>query len=394
MKLRILFVLVLLFIVPISYAQSDELLAFLNGSGQLVVSSSDGATRWIVTNPGQVVNETNGFGWDADGNLIFALDGFGIFSGDLTTQAITPIEATNAEQIAFLRGIPSRPNITQPNGLSADGAYAFVWAEGQYFTVSTSTASSTRLRLVGNNDNQSSGIWSDVAPFVVYWGTNNDAGGTALAVWSPENETDIVLNSGGTIPIPPIAWLPDSTNLVFRTPTGDVHVTDIACLTSGCSENPLETGMLLAPSSANHIQVTTDRAYYVDSQVVYGVDLACLDNNNCLDSRFIVGENAVSLNMMHISGDLLVYTAFVNDPNDGTDRAVQLVDLTCTPDCRPQTALNGAVAGTLSPSNDFLVVDIVDEGLNILNLAGNGLAYLTDTMGGQLGFGLSSIAWR
>lgn len=394
MKVRVLLLIVLLLIIPMSQAQSDELLAFLNGSGQLVVSSGDGVTRWIVTNPGQVIDENLGFGWDADGNLIFALNGYGILAGDPTTQAINPVEDTDAEKVAFLRGLSNRPNITQPNGMSADGQYAFVWNSGRYFTVPVGTTSGYQLRLVGGNDDQSSGLWSDVAPLVAYWGFNNDVGGTALAVWNPENETDIVLDSGSTIPVPPIAWIDNATNLVYRDDAGDVRVANMDCLTSGCVDNPLETGVLLTPSSANHIQVTADHAYYVDNQTVYGVDLACLDADNCVDSRFVIGEKAVPLSMMHVSDGRLAYTSYASDPNNAIDRIVQLVDLNCVPDCAPQAVLNGAIAGVLSPSGDFLMVDIVNEGLNILNISGGGLVYLTDTMGGQLGAGLSTVAWR
>ena len=394
MKFRALLVCVLLLIIPISQAQSDELLAFLNGSGQLVVSSGDGVTRWIVTNPGQVIDDELGFGWDADGNLIFALEGFGIFSGDPTTQAINPIEETDAEQVAFLRGLPNRPNITQPNGLSADGQYAFVWSSGRYFTVPVGTNSAYQLRLVGNNDAQSSGLWSDVGAFVAYWGFNNDTGGTALAVWHPENEIEVALDSGSTIPVPPIAWLPDSTNLVFRDGSGDVRVSGVDCVDATCSENPLAVGVLLAPSSANHIQVTAGHAYYVDSGVVYGVNLTCLTDNTCVESRFIIGEQAVPLSMIHVSNGRLVYTSYASDPNNANDRTVQLVNLTCVPDCAPQAILNGAMAGVLSPSGDFLMVDIVNEGLNILNISGGGLVYLTGTMGGQLGAGLTTVVWQ
>lgn len=395
MKLRILFTVILVCLcIPLGHAQSDDLLAFLNGSGQLVVSSGDGVTRWIVTNPGQTIDPTLGFGWSADDTLVLALDGFGILEGDPTTQGITPIEETEADKLAFLRGISHRPNIAQPNGLSANGDYAFLWGDGRYFTVPVGTTAGFRLRLVGDNDNQSSGLWADTAPLVAYWGFNNEVGGTALAVWNPETETDLLLNSGGTIPVPPIGWIPDSTVLVYRTEAGDVRVADVGCLTSNCADNPLESGVVLAPSSANHIQVTSDRAYYVESQVVYGVDLACLNADNCMDSRFEIGRNAVPLSMMHVNGEHLVYTAYTSDPNNPSDRTVQLVDLTCTPDCAPRAILNGAMAGVLSPSGDFLMVDIVDEGLNILDIAGGGLVYLTDTMGGQLGAGLTTVAWR
>jgi len=391
---RLLIFVVLCLCIPLTSAQSDDLLAFLNGSGQLVVSSGDGSTRWIATNPGQVIDEAYGFGWTDSGTLVFALDGFGALEGDPTSQAIQPFELNIADRTAYLRGVRTRPNIAQPDGLSTDGAYGFVWGDGRYFTVPVGTTAGFRLRLVGDNDAQGSGLWSDVAPLVAYWGFNNDVGGTALAVWNPATETDMVVNSGSTIPVPPVAWQANTTNLIFRTGSGDVRLADVGCLVSGCSDNPLENGILLAPSSANHIQVTADRAYYVDNQQVYGVDLTCVDSDNCLDSRFVVGQNAVPLSMMHISNNRLVYTSFTSDPNNAIDRTVQVVDLTCTPDCAPQAILQGAMSGLVSPSGDFVMVDVVGEGLNILNISGGGLVYLTETMGGQLGAGLTTARWR
>ena len=38
--------------------------------------------------------------------------------------------------------------------------------------------------------------------------------------------------------------------------------------------------------------------------------------------------------------------------------------------------------------------DIVGEGLNILNITDGGLTYLTNSIGGQAGVGLNTVAWR
>jgi hypothetical protein len=395
MKRHIWFVGLLLFLwIPLSTAQSNSMLAFLNGSGQLVVSSGDGATRWIVTNPGQYVDESLGFAWTADGNLNFALTGAGGFSGVPNTQAITPVDTSDMMNMSYLRGMSSRPNIAQPQGLSADGQYAFVSDSERYFVVALSSNAVSQLPIGGNGNAQSSGLWADNAPLVAYWGLDNNISSTALSVFHAPTQNMIIADSGSSIPMPPIAWQPNTTRLIFRTATGDVQMADVGCVVNGCADNPLERGVSVAPSSANHIQVTASHVYYVDGEQAFGVDFGCIQNNNCLDSRFVIGEAVVPLSMIHVSRNRLVYTSYTSDPNNPSDRTVQLVDLTCTPNCPPQPILNGAMAGLLSSSADYLMVDIVGEGLNILQVTDGSLVYLTDTMGDQLGAGLNTARWR
>jgi hypothetical protein len=394
MKRYIWFVgLLLLLWIPISTAQSDSMLAFMNGSGQLVVSSGDGATRWIVTNPGQVIDESLGFAWTADDNLTFALQGAGVFLGEPNSQAITPVDAQNVENLSYLRSLTNRANIEQPQGTSADGQYAFVADSGRYFVVELSGNVATQLPITGNNSAQGSGLWADTTPLVAYWGLDSNSS-SALSVLHAPTQNMIITDSGSSIPMPPIAWLPNTTGLVFRTATGDVQIADVGCVVNGCGDNPLLSGISIAPSSANHIQVTASHIYYVDGEQVIGVDLSCARNNNCLESRFVIGQQVVPLSMIHIRNDRLVYTSYTSNPNDPSDRTIQFVDLTCSPNCPPQPIFNGAMAGLLSPAGDYLMVDIVGEGLNILQLNSGGLVYLTDTMGGQLGAGLNTARWQ
>jgi len=367
------------------------MLAFLNGSGQLVVSSGDGATRWIVTNPGQVIDESLGFSWTAEGNLTFALKGAGVYSGEPRSQAIAAVEAGDMADLSVLRGVSNRPNMIQSQGISPDGQYAFVADSGRYFLVTLNTNNAVELPISGNTTAQGSGLWADNIPLVAYWGDNTS--GTALSVLDASTQNMIVADSGGSIPTPPIAWLPNTTGLVYRTATGDVQIADVGCVVNGCTNNPLTSGVLVAPSSANHIQVTDSHIYYVDGEQVIGVDLTCVQSDNCLESQFVIGEQVVPLSMIHASNDLLVYTSYTSNPNDPSDRTIQLVDLTCTPNCPPQPIYNGAVAGLLSPSADYLMVDIAGQGLNILQLSNGNLVYLTDTMG-QLGAGLTTARWQ
>jgi len=386
-------VVLLLGIIPITSAQSNTLLAFLNGSGQLVVSSGNGATRWIVTNPGQVVDEALGFAWTADGNLVFALRGAGIFEGDPSTQNIAQVEGDDALARAYLRGLGNRPNLAQPQGVSSAGQFAFVWDTSGYTIVNLRSNAGFTLPLTGDNNSQSSGLWSDNAPLVAYWGVDG-SNSTALSVVHAPSENSVTLASGRSVPLLPIAWQPNTSNLIFRSVTGDARLADVGCVTSGCSADPFESSVLVAPSSANHIQATATHLYYVDGNQIVGVDLSCVDNNSCIESRQVLGNNVVPLSLMHIQGDHLAYTTYTNNPNNATDRTIVLLDLTCVPDCQAQPMINGAMAGLLSPDGRYLMVDIVGSGLNILDISGGSLVYLTDTIGGQLGTGLATARWR
>lgn len=383
--------LLLALLIPVTSAQSDDLLAFLNGSGQLVVSSGDGATRWIVTNPGQTIDKSLGFAWTDDGQLVFALTNVGIFAGDPETQAIAAVDADSLEVRSYLRGFSHRPNSTQPQGLSADGQFAFVANNGGYVIVGNNTQ--LALPLSGDNNAQGSGLWSDIAPEVAYWGVDSN-NRTALSVVHAPSQNSITLPSGGSVPMLPIAWLPDATALFYRSATGEVMFTDVACVAANCADNPLENGVIFAPSSANQFQVTDSNAYYVDGEQLISVDLTCGTANTCLESRQVLDDKVVPLSMMHVSNDRLVYTTYNSDPNSNSDRTVLLIDLTCSPDCAPQPILNGAMAGLLSTSGNYVMVDGVDIGINILDISRGGSVYLTETMGGQLGAGLATARWQ
>lgn len=392
MKRHIWFVVLLsLLWIPITTAQTTPLLAFLNGSGQLVVSSGDGTTRWIVTNPGQQVDTTLGFSWTTDGNLVFALAGMGVFEGDPATQNIAQADMSDPVTLSYLRGLGNRPNISQPQGLSADGQFAFLADGSGYAIVNLNNNNVTALPLAGEMNAQSSGLWSDRAPFVAYWGIDSN-NSTALSVVDAANLTSVSLQSGRSVPMLPIAWQPNSSQLVFRSATGDVLLADVSCLSAGCSGNPLDQGIAVAPSSANHVQVTATHLYFVDGEQIVSVDLTCVDSDSCLDSRQVLGNKAVPLSMIHVRNDRLVYTAYANNPNN--ERIVTLIDLTCAPDCQPQPIVNNAVAGLLSPDGDYLMIDSMDAGLNILDISGGSAVYLSETMGGQLGAGLTTARWR
>lgn len=387
-----LLILVLLVWIPFSHAQSSSLLAFINSSGQLVVTSADGANRWIVTNPGQTISNTLGFAWTEDGDLLFALSDNSIYLADPSTQQLSAIE-NDFGAYARLNGFTNRPNIEQPQGISPDGDYAFLWSQGRYGLVELGTNSSVMLPANNNQGARGSGLWADRQPIVAYWGYD-DSNNSVLSVVDASTQNNVVLTGNSQIPITPIAWLPDSTLLLYRVSSGAGQIADVGCVASSCNSNPLDNGVTILPSTATNTQITDTHVYYVDGETVKGVALNCLSSNNCVETAFVIGQRVAPLTMMHVADGRMVYTSYANNPNTPTDRQLELVDLSCTPDCAPQTVLNGAVAGLLSADGNYVMLDIVNNGLNILSFSNGSLVYLSGSTGGQLGSGLNTALWQ
>lgn len=375
-------------VIPVS-AQNTPTLAFINNSGQLVVSSGDGNNRWIVTNPGQSLSNSLGFAWAQDGTLLFALNNNSLFQGTVANMGLNPVD-TLPEYIAPLQGFANRPNLPLPQGTSPDGNYAFVWSNGAYFLVDLRSNNNTQL--IGSNEQTAriSGLWADSTPLVAYWGFD---GNSILSVTHAPSQNTISLSSNSQIPVTPLAWLPNSTRLLYRDQNGMGRLADVSCVSNGCGSNPLESGVNVLPASASSVQVDNNRAYFVDGETVKGVDLNCVNANNCLDSAFNIGTKVVPLSMMHVSGGRLAFTTYTNAANNPTDRTIQIVNTNCLPGCQPQTVLTSAVAGLLSPDGAYLMVDIADNGLNIVGLASGNVVYLSGSMGGQLGAGLVFARW-
>src|SRR5215470_6015853 len=88
-------------IAPVS-AQGSANAAFINSSGQLIVSSGDGSYRWIVTNPGESLASPLGFTWSPDGRRLFFAVNNGAVSlriGDLASQSVAEIGQASGSAI-------------------------------------------------------------------------------------------------------------------------------------------------------------------------------------------------------------------------------------------------------------------------------------------------------
>ncbi len=411
-------------------AQSSAYVAFLNSSGQLVVSSGDGGARWIVTNPGETLAMPVGFSWSPEGRRLFfavsagdaaslrvgdvnsqAVSEFGRASGQLSGGGWTPdgssvLLGVNNQALAYpvgggapavlvngsgmitlhspFDGANSQPNLAQSRSLSPDGRFLFYLDNGRNTLLSNGSA----MPLPGTNDGngRQSGLWSDAAPLVAYWGYESSS---LIAVTDAENGQTLTLDSGRSMPISPVAWRPGSTQLIYRDASTSIRIADLSCLATGCGANPLQSGEELLPATATEIQALSNRVYFIDNGSAQMVDLGCVGSGSCVGSAAVIGANVAPQTWLTVGGNTLSYTAFTQDAYNSADREVRVVALDCLPGCAPQPALSGSVGGMVAPNGGFVVVE--DGGLNVLRLYDKQLTSLSDHAGGSL---LASARWN
>ena len=206
------------------------------------------------------------------------------------------------------------------------------------------------------------------------------------------NGATLMLDSGRTAPITPLAWRPNSTQLIYRDASGFVRLADLACLQSRCGANPLETGAALLPADVTDVHVTADRAYFRSGESIGAVDLGCAAANNCQNAQVVIAGSAAPQTTLNVGRTTLVYTAYTRNANDINDREVRALDLNCLSNpasCAPQTVLSGAVAGAISADGRYAVVEQVNGGLSSLDLNTGAAAYLADK-----GAALTGARWQ
>ncbi|MCA9914766.1 MAG: hypothetical protein KC496_15540, partial [Anaerolineae bacterium] len=262
-------ILLIVAISPVSSAQGTDvpLLAFLNSSGQLVVASADGATRWIVSNPGETIQPALGFSWSARGDLLFYAvqqsdNRVSLRIGDSGTQssievgnvvepvsggewvgnAVRVVDATT-DALYSLQGVSQQQefsqellspfalgdaHLTRVSSFSEATDAAFAWQNGSYGLLTN--GSFRGLGVFNNRRSPRSGLWAASEPLVAYWGTVSENGASTLAVTNAETDAVAVLSGGGGTPLQPILWLGNSTTLVFRDASSQLRAADLACL--------------------------------------------------------------------------------------------------------------------------------------------------------------------
>ncbi len=366
LHLVVLCLMSMVFTVGSAAAQSSApLVAFVNSSGQLIVSSGDGGYRWIVTNPGEAVAGT--YVWSPRGDQLL----FAVGSGGSASLRAANVSQQTIGEIGQVGG--------DPLSLSSDGSALFIQqSDGSYALQTINGGGVVTLPLSNDSGARYSGLWSDAAPLVAYWGF---AGNSQLAVTNAATGATITLDSGRTAPITPLAWRLGSTQLVYRDASGFVRLADLACLQSSCGANPLDTGAALLPADVSDVHVAADWAYFRSGENIGAVDLGCAAANTCQNAPVVIAGNAAPQTTLSVGRTTLVYTAYTQNANDINDREVRLLDLNCLSNpasCAPQTVLGGAVAGAISADGRYAVVEQVDAGLSSLDLQNGAAAYLAD----------------
>ncbi len=364
-----------------AFAQGDAArLAFTNGSGQLVVAEVPSGTRWIVTNPGELL--AGPVEWSPEGaQLFYAVQSGGDVSlriADPASQRITDlgIEAgpfTGAEWTPDGRNVlvgvgdglivagGGQGAIVGAQPLTASGSRtispaglptALYWQDGRYVVAEAESA----LPVSNSADARGSGLWSDDGVLVAAWGTGQN-GTSVLVVANGETGDALSLDSGSTVPATPVGWVPGTTQLVYRDANAQIRVADLACLSGGCSGNPLEGGALLLPPTATSIQLLDGGAVlYRNGDALQAVDVGC--GNNCTGTTVAQGVGGT----LFAHGDTAAYT--------GRDNRAYALDLACLSD--PATCSPRPVAGfgvqSLSSNGAFVLVQANDGSLSAVSV--------------------------
>jgi hypothetical protein len=394
---RLLVIGVILMMSVSAAAQGSPLVAVVNSSGQLVVSSGDGGYRWIVTNPGETLVGT--YEWSGS-QIIFAVYDGGEISvrvGDVNAQRVYEIGrgAGSSATIGGVTGgnavvaLDDRIGLYPLNGsggfeigargaLSENatngGAIFMRGDDGSYGLIAPDGSSITPLSFASDPN----------APFVNLWSRSlvayADYGiGSPLSVTDANTGETVTLNSDGSIPLIPLAWA--GSTLIYRGTGGTIRLADLSCL--NCGANPLENGVDLLPGSATEVKTDGSWAYFLDGETVGAVDLGCVNRGDCLNSAQIIGMQAAPETGFDVSGGALVYTAYTSSPYDLADRVVRAYDVRCLGGgCQPSTDYGGMTAGYLSADGRYAIVQDANGGLSAWSLRDGGAAYLSD--GGEL----------
>lgn len=378
-------------------AQAAPLLAFVNTSGQLVISSGDGGFRWIVTNPGETL--VAGYEW-ADGRVVFAVYDGGAISlraADPNAQSVIEIGRGAGSSIAF-GGITQNSAVVAFDGRLAifalngggggelgvtgtlaeqatnGGAIFFRGNDGNYAMIAPNGGSFTPLGFASDPNAPFISLWSGSLVAYADYGI-----GSSLAVTDTNTSSTVRLDNTGSIPLLPLAWA--GSTLIYRGTSGTVLAADLSGINSGA--NPLASGVDFLPGSATEVQTDGRFAYFLDGENVGAVDLGCLNRGDCLNSVQIIGGQAAPETILDMSGRVLVYTGYTGNAYDLASRELRAVDLSCLGgSCQPVSIAGGATAGYLAPDANYVSVQDVNGGISAMNLSGGGLGYLSD--GGDL----------
>jgi hypothetical protein len=388
----VLLIAVLLALAVPGSAQSAELLAYTNSGGQLVITRPGTDFRWIVTNPGESLLPNVNLAWSDDGKLLFGVGAGGGYSlrvADTVAETVGELIAgsgalaggawTNTGDVLVGTGqgvvqlTPGADAVLRvPGGAVVDGASVspdggFVMladANGSYL-IGPAAAGASLAALPGQNRTPypaGIGVWSTDAPLVAYW-TAGSSGTTVLGIANAASGAVLEVDSGSSVPVTPLTWIPGTGTLIYLSATG-VSAVDASCLASGgCSGTPASTTLL--PVNAQDVAASANGSIvFTLDGVRYAAPANCVAAGNCTNAALAVGQVAART-PAYTAGNVTAFTGAA----DGT---AQLVDIICAFEgaggqCPPVPAVTGQVVGA-SP-----------DGTPVLVVAGNNLVALSDT---------------
>ncbi|MDX2162288.1 MAG: hypothetical protein SF162_13260 [bacterium] len=380
----------------------SELLAFVNESGQVVVTSSDGSYRWIVTNPGEPLAYPLGYTWSADGTrLFFAVDLGGAVSlrvGDPNAQTWIEIGTASpgasgggwgGSGVAIAEGntlrvydpngagivaeanfeqsisapspfINPRPNLAIETPLELNGDSGFVQlADGRYALAGLNGGYTGIFETVNNNETRGAGLWADVGPAVTFWGFTPN-GNSVIAALDARTGQGVIYDSGRAAPITPLVWLDGTLTLIYRDSSAFIRAANFDCLPS-CPPDLFANGVNLFASTAGQVQTNDGLIVYQDGGAVYALDGGCIEANACENSAVPLVNDADPSGWLHTRAGVLAYTS--------TSGAAHVIDLACIGgECAPFAALNGARSGLVSATGSALTLDY-SGWLSVIDLA-------------------------
>lgn len=373
--------------------------AFVNESGQLVVTDANGSSRWIVTNPGERLHPTLGYTWSPDGThlLVATQDGAGALLrlGDVNSQTLSDFGRLDG---SYLSGGLWQNNNTV---LISDGQTVYAaTAQGQtpigagalvspYADVAAAALPANALPLswqgsnyaLGNtalpgeqSDARADSVWASNAPLVAY-GAFDDDGASAVYVANAQTGATVRFNSGGRTPIFPEGWLPNTSQLLFRDGSGQIRWVDVGCLLSSCGSDPFAASVVILPASASEVQASANQLLYRDQDQIWRTSLGCIQQQNCYETAQSVGANAAPRTPLLVRGSTALYTAYGASQMDTSDRTVYGLDLNCG-DCTAQPLVSNATAVSLDASGQNAVVESAGQGIALLRVNDLSQVYL------------------
>jgi len=375
--------------------------AFVNESGQLVVTDANGASRWIVTNPGEQLHPILGYTWSPDGTrlLVATQDGAGALLrlGDVSSQTLTDFgrldgsylsgglwqnantvllsdgqtvyAATPQGQTPIGVGALASPYADVTNAALPANALPLSWQGGRYTLGNTALPGDQPDARADNG-----GLWTLNNPLVAY-GAFDEDGASAVYVANAQTGATVRFNSGGRTPIFPEVWLPSSSHLLFRDGAGQIRGVDLSCLLSSCGSDPFAASVVILPASVSEVQTSATQLLYRDQDQIWRTSLGCIAQQNCYDSAQAIGANAAPRTPLLVRGNTVLYTAYGTSQMDTSDRTVYGLDLNCG-DCTAQPLVSNATAISLDGSGQNAVVESAGQGIALLRMNDLSQVYL------------------